>query len=139
MRVSTRNLPVVRSGLRHLSGWLHAKLVSEIGLELSIDRHPIELALIPHSSLSAFNGCDRCQPGTFGEYSEPAVIGGEAVLLAVCIPCPPGKTSLEGSVGEDSCTLAPTHNMGRRAALARVGACDRGLTACLLTEETWEW
>ena len=95
---------------------------------------------------SAQTRCEFCPANTYGVFTDtpktnPDDYGeGESYeRTSTCADCPAGRTSPPRSTSVDQCVLAPTHKMGRRAALARVGACDRGLTACLLTDDTWEW
>ena len=95
---------------------------------------------------SAQTRCESCPANTYGVFTDtpktnPDNYGeGESYeRTSTCADCPAGRTSPPRSTSVDQCVLAPTHKMGRRAALARVGACDRGLTACLLTDDTWEW
>lgn len=79
--------------------------------------------------------CLSCPAGTYGTEGVGELLYNEDV----CQLCPDGQTSLAGSSSLADCRLEPSIYLGRRAALARVGACDRSLTACMITTDTWEW
>jgi deleted-in-malignant-brain-tumors protein 1 len=85
-----------------------------------------------------------CQPGfvpVSGSDECVACTSGTYLLGDACVPCDDNQTSPPGSTSPDQCEprLESTGSLARRAALARVGACDRGLTVCMVSGENWEW
>lgn len=70
--------------------------------------------------------CKMCPEDTYAEHG-------------TCVSCPLMKISPAGSTSVNDCRPAPTGLHGRRSALARIGVCRQGLTACMLTNDTWEW